>query len=126
MIGYITLGTNDLPRAAAFYDELCGAMGEKRLMEADDFIGWGKSPELPMLTVFIPENGQPATNGNGVMVALQVDSAAEVDRLHAKALELGAANEGDAGPRGAGFHAGYFRDLDGNKLAFFHAGGESA
>lgn len=119
MIGYVTLGTNDLPRATAFYDALCAELGAKRLMETDHFAGWGTSMGQPMLMVFIPENGKPATVGNGVMVALQVDSPDDVARLHAKAMELGATNEGDPGPRGQGFHGGYFRDLDGNKLNCF-------
>lgn len=122
MIGYVTLGTNDLPKAAAFYDALCGEMGAKRLMETDHFIGWGTDMNQPMLAIFIPENGKPATVGNGVMVALQADSAETVARLHAKALELGGTSEGDPGLRGQGFYGAYFRDLDGNKLNFFFMG----
>jgi predicted lactoylglutathione lyase len=119
MIGYVTLGTNDLPKAAAFYDALCGELGAKRTMETDDFIGWGTSFEDPMLMVFKPENGQPASVGNGVMVALQVDSPEKIDAYYAKAIELGATDEGKPGPRGDSFYAAYFRDLDGNKLNFF-------
>ncbi len=69
-----------------------------------------------MLTPF---DGKPATVGNGMMVALVVDSTEKVDRVHAKALALGGKDEGPAGPRGDGFYAGYFRDLDGNKLYVF-------
>jgi predicted lactoylglutathione lyase len=53
------------------------------------------------------------------MVAIAVDSKDKVNRLHAKALALGGKDEGAAGPRGDGFYAGYFRDLDGNKLNVF-------
>ena len=81
---------------------------------------WQTGPDKPALGLFKPFDGQPATVGNGVMVALQVDSAATVDALHRKALELGATDEGAAGPRGIpGFYAGYFRDPDGNKLNFY-------
>ena len=66
-----------------------------------------------------PYDGKPATVGNGTMVAIVVDSPDKVHALHAKALELGGANEGDPGPRGGSFYAGYFRDLDGNKLNAF-------
>lgn len=118
MIGYVTLGTNDLPRAAAFYDALLSEIGAKRLM---DFGGrgyaWGVSWEKPTLCIMTPYDGKPATVGNGVMVALVVDSKEKVDRVYRKALELGGKDEGPAGPRGEGFYAGYFRDLDGNKLA---------
>jgi predicted lactoylglutathione lyase len=118
MIGYVTLGTNDLPKATAFYDALCDEIGVRRIMETDHFVGWGSGMDQPLLMIFIPENGKAATVGNGVMVALQADSPESVARLHAKALELGASNEGDPG-RGDGFHGAYFRDLDGNKLNFF-------
>lgn len=122
MIGYVTLGTNDLPRAAAFYDALLGEMGARRMMEGDQFIAWGTQPHLPGLGITQPFDKKPATVGNGVMVALGVDSAAKVDALHRKALALGAKDEGTPGPRGEGFYAGYFRDLDGNKLNFFVVG----
>jgi predicted lactoylglutathione lyase len=119
MIGYVTLGTNDLQRAAKFYDSLLGEIGAERVMEMEQFIAWSTSPTVPGVALTLPFDGNPATVGNGVMVALAVDSTDKVDRLHAKALSLGAKDEGAAGPRGEGFYAGYFRDLDGNKLNFF-------
>lgn len=122
MIAYTTLGTNDLGRAAAFYDKLLGELGAKRAMEMDRIILWANSPGAPMISVCKPFDGKPATVGNGTMVALAVGSNAEVDRLHALALKLGAKDEGAPGPRGP-FYVGYFRDLDGNKLNFFCGGG---
>ena len=122
MIGYVTLGTNDLPRAAAFYDALLAEIGARRLMELGRGIVWGVSWERPSLGVLTPYDGKPATVGNGVMVALVVDSREKVERVHRKALELGAKDEGPVGPRGDGFYAGYFRDLDGNKLNVFFMG----
>ena len=122
MIGYVTLGTNDLPRAVRFYDALLGTIGGKRLMEHETFIAWGTGPGSPMLSVTLPFDKQPATVGNGVMVALHVDSKAKVDAVYKQALELGGKDEGPAGPRGDGFYAGYFRDLDGNKLNAFFMG----
>jgi len=120
MIGYVTLGTNDLDRAARFYDALLAEIGAGRMMTTERFVVWHTAPDKPALGLFKPYDGQPATVGNGVMVALQVDSAAKVDALHRKALELGATDEGAAGPRGIpGFYAGYFRDPDGNKLNFY-------
>jgi predicted lactoylglutathione lyase len=120
MVGYVTLGTNDLARAAKFYDELLGTIGAKRLMDFGTFIMWGTAMDQCGLAITNPYDKNKATVGNGVMAALRVDSKAKVDALYKKALELGAKDEGPAGPRGDGFYAGYFRDLDGNKLnAFF-------
>ena len=122
MIGYTTLGTNDMARAARFYDSLLAEFGAKRAMEMESFIAWGAAPGAPMLAVIKPYDKKPATVGNGVMVALAASSKAQVDAIHRKALELGGKDEGAPGPRGDGFYAGYFRDLDGNKLNAFFIG----
>lgn len=119
MIGYITLGTNNMEKSAAFYDQLLGEMGAKRFMESDTFIAWMSAPGTPGLSIAKPYDGNPATIGNGVMAALIVNEKKDVDRLYAKAIELGAKDEGEPGQRMPGFYAGYFRDLDGNKLNFF-------
>ena len=123
MIGYITLGTNDLARGARFYDTLLAELGAKRMMEhPDNFVAWTTGVDQPGLSLTVPYDGQPATVGNGVMVALQADSPGQVDRVYARAIELGASDEGKPGPRDGipGFYAGYFRDPDGNKLNVFH------
>ncbi len=120
MIGYVTLGTNDIERAAAFYDQLLAVIGASRTMQSDRFIAWGTSRATPALSLVKPYDGKEATVGNGVMIALVVRDRDQVDALHAKALELGGTDEGAPGPRGtSGFYAGYFRDLDGNKLNAF-------
>ena len=119
MIGYVTLGTNDLPPIAAFYDALLADLGAKRLWSSDTGIGWGVAMDKPALVVMKPHNGEPATHGNGNMVALVVGKPAQVDMLYKTALELGATDEGPAGPRGGGFYCGYFRDPQGNKLNVF-------
>jgi catechol 2,3-dioxygenase-like lactoylglutathione lyase family enzyme len=122
MIGYTTFGTNDLARAAGFYDALLAELGGKRAMEMPTFIAWATAPNTPMVAVIKPHDGKAATVGNGVMVALAAKSKAQVDAIHAKALALGGRDEGAPGPRGDGFYAGYFRDLDGNKLNAFFMG----
>jgi predicted lactoylglutathione lyase len=123
MIGYTTLGTNDIARAARFYDALLSELGGKRAMENESFIAWGGGePAGGMLCVIKPHDKAPATVGNGVMAALAASSKAQVDAIHRKALELGAKDEGAPGPRGTGFYAGYFRDMDGNKLNAFFLG----
>ncbi len=123
MIGYVILGTNDLPRATAFYDALLAEMGSRRMMEfGERGYAWGVAMDQPMLCIMTPFDGRPATVGNGVMVGIAVDSRDMVDRIHKKALELGGTDEGPPGLRGVGgegFYAAYFRDLDGNKLDAF-------
>ena len=119
MIGYATLGTNDLPRAIAFYDALLAEIGAKHLWASDQGVGWGVAMDKPSLAVMKPYDGRPATVGNGTMVALVVQRPEQVDAIYKKALALGGTDEGPAGPRGSGFYCGYFRDLDGNKLNVF-------
>ena len=120
MIGYVTLGTNNFERATAFYDKLLAVMGAGRFMEVEDvFVAWAVSPDKPGISVTKPFDGNPATVGNGMMVALAADSKEMVHKVYDKAIELGGKDEGPAGPRGDQFYAGYFRDLDGNKLNVF-------
>jgi catechol 2,3-dioxygenase-like lactoylglutathione lyase family enzyme len=120
MIAYVTLGTNDLRRAAGFYDELLAVLGARRVWELERSVGWGISAKAPVVSVIKPVDGKPATVGNGTMVALAATSQAEVDAVYRKALSLGAQDEGPAGPRAGGYYAAYFRDLEGNKLCAFY------
>ena len=122
MIGYVTLGTNDLARATKFYDALLAIQGAKRGWENEKLIQWTTGDNAPSLIMIKPADGKSATIGNGVMVALAATSKEQVGQLHAKALALGGKDEGPVGPRGDGFYAGYFRDLDGNKLCAFFIG----
>ncbi|TXH45863.1 MAG: VOC family protein [Burkholderiaceae bacterium] len=119
MIGYALFGTNDLPRAVAFYDQLFDSLGVQHVWESDRGVAWNLPGQSASFGVILPFDGQPATVGNGCMIALAMKDRAQVDALYAKALSLGATDEGPAGPRGEGFYAGYVRDLDGNKLNFF-------
>ena len=119
MIGYVTLGTNDLEKASKFYDDLLSVIDGKRMMDEETFVAWNAAPGQPAISVIKPHDGAAATVGNGVMVAIAVDAPEKVDALYAKAMSLGATDEGEPGDRGGGFYAGYFRDLDGNKLNAF-------
>ncbi len=122
MIGYITIGTNNYERAADFYDALLAEFGAKRIKETDRFIVWGTGTKTA-LSIVKPFNGNPATVGNGVMVAFAADSAEQVNAVYEKALKLGATDEGAPYPSGdTGFYCGYFSDLDGNKLNAFFIG----
>ena len=119
MIGYVTLGTNDLQRAAKFYDAIAAELETPRMMEFDTFIAWGKPDGGAGIGLTKPYDGNTATVGNGVMVALEAKDEAQVQRLYDIALANGGSCEGPPGPRGEGFYAGYFRDPDGNKLNAF-------
>ena len=119
MIGYVTLGTNDLEKAAVFYDAIAAELGFGRMFEWPGAIAWGEAGGPAGLGITAPYNKEPATVGNGVMVALEAKSHEQVDRIHALALAHGGTCEGPPGPRGEGFYAAYFRDLDGNKLNAF-------
>ncbi|NRD89196.1 glyoxalase [Sphingopyxis sp. BSNA05] len=120
MIGYVTLGTNDLEKAAKFYDALAGEMGVGRMMDFDQFIAWGTMGGAPGIAATKPFDGNAASVGNGVMVALEAKDTEQVQRLYDIALANGGSDEGAPGPRGdEGFYAGYFRDPDGNKLNAF-------
>ena len=119
MIGYTSVGTNDLEKAIYFYGELLSLLGAKPFFKSERGVGWGVSPDKPMFSVLKPFDGQKATVGNGGMVAFAAANPEQVQALHAKALQLGAQDEGAPGPRGNGFYGAYFRDLDGNKLAAY-------
>jgi predicted lactoylglutathione lyase len=117
MLAYATLGTRDLQKAAAFYDAVLAPLGATRQMEEPDyFIAWGNSAHGAGLGITYPFDKQPATVGNGAMVALGAASREQVDAVYNKAIELGGRDEGAPGQRWPGFYAAYFRDLDGNKL----------
>lgn len=125
MIGYVTLGTDNLERARQFYDQLFATIGATRLLQLDDqhgFTMYGVDMRKPAVVILNPYDEKPANCGNGNMVALVMDSKDKVDTVHAKALELGGTNEGDPGYRNDpkfGYYFAYFRDLDGHKFAVF-------
>ena len=126
MIGYVTIGTQDIDQAREYYDALFASIGAKRLLQLEDsrgFTMYGVAMNRPGVVVTKPYNGEAMNPGNGNMIALVMDSKAKVDAFHAKALELGGADEGAPGYRGDprfGYYFAYFRDLDGNKFAVFN------
>ncbi len=124
MIGYITVGTNDLERAGAFYDALLAELGAKRVMTDPRMLGWANEDNRTMFSVITPFDENDATVGNGVMVAFDAGTGEGVERMYKKALELGATDEGEPHDRGSnmGFYGGYFRDLDGNKMVAYCVG----
>ena len=123
MLAYSTIGTNDMGRATKFYDELFADLGAKQIVNMGRFVAYGSGPGKPMFGLATPFDGGEAAPGNGNMVALAANDAAQVKSLYDKAISLGATCEGEPGPRGDGaFTCGYVRDLDGNKLNFFCMG----
>jgi catechol 2,3-dioxygenase-like lactoylglutathione lyase family enzyme len=123
MIGYVTLGTNDLAKGAKLYDAIAAEMGVGRMMDFDNFIAWGvQDGPAAGIALTKPHDGNAASVGNGVMVAFEAKDKEQVQRIYDIAIAHGGTDEGAPGPRGDGFFAGYFRDLDGNKLNAFVMG----
>lgn len=119
MIGYVTIGTNDLDRAMAFYDALFKGQKVRKIFATETLVTYGFGGDKPAFMVTRPFDGEASTPGNGQMIALNVDTVEDVKALHARALELGGRDEGTPGWRGDDFYGAYFRDLDGNKLNFY-------
>jgi len=121
VVGYVTMGTNDIARAKAFYSAIAEELGAGVVWEIPASVVWS-APNGSAFDITRPFNGEPATVGNGAMVAFQCADTAQVDRVYNRAIALGAKCEGPAGERFPGFYAGYFRDPDGNKLNAFVMG----
>lgn len=116
MLSYVTVGSNDLEKSVPFYSELLATQGVTKMFDhPNGGVLFGKDGKL-VFGVLTPNNHEPATVGNGTMIALEMPSREGVDAFYAKAAELGAADEGAPGERGPGFYMSYFRDPDGNKL----------
>lgn len=123
MFSHVSIGTNNLAKAIEFYDQVMPLLGYARESNGDTYAGYGLKENIMTgkncLWVGNPFNGESASSGNGISIALLADSRAIVESVHAKALEIGAENEGDPGIREEAhpnFYAAYFRDLDGNKM----------
>ncbi|KAF0113570.1 MAG: glyoxalase/bleomycin resistance protein/dioxygenase [Rhodobacteraceae bacterium] len=122
---YLTLGTNDLPRAIRFYDAALAPLGLVRRATEDTEVGYGHSADhRTRLWITLPFDGRTATTGNGSMPALVASSQDAVKAFHAASLAHGGTDEGAPGlrPYGPAFFAAYVRDPDGNKLSAVHEG----
>lgn len=116
MLSYATIGSNNMDKALPFYTELLGSAGCAKLFDHPRGGALFGKDGKPVLGVLNPFNGQPATAGNGSMIAFDLPSREAVDAFYAKALSLGATDEGAPGERGPGFYMAYFRDPEGNKF----------
>ena len=114
MIAYVTIGTSDMERAKSFYLAVLQDMGVNVLMDIGRLAALGTPTGGTMLAVCTPYNGEAPNPGNGNMVAIAPGSKELVNKLHARALELGGSDEGAPGQRMEGFYGGYMRDPDGN------------
>ena len=120
MIGYVTIGTWNMEKAKAFYTELLADLGANVIMDVGRIAFIGTGMDKPMLAVCIPYDEKDPQPGNGAMIAIDPGSKEAVNKLYAKALELGASSEGEPGQRIEDiFYGAYVRDLDGNKIAFY-------
>lgn len=127
MLGYTMYGTNDVAKAVPFYDSVFAAMGAKQLMQfPNGGVAWGVTFDKPMFAIGLPNDGKPATVGNGAMMALVLDERAKVDAVYNAAIAGGGSCDGPPGVRGTegpqAFYGAYFRDLDGNKFCAFRVG----
>ncbi|HVV66075.1 MAG TPA: VOC family protein [Rhizomicrobium sp.] len=121
-LGYATVGSNDLERAKAFYSALFEPFGIAPLFpHPSGGMVYGKDGAF-VFGVLGPYDKQPATVGNGAMIAFRCESREEVDAFHGRALSLGASDEGKPGYRAPTFYMSYFRDPDGNKLCAYFVG----
>ncbi|NOD63012.1 MULTISPECIES: VOC family protein [unclassified Ruegeria] len=127
MIAYITVGVDDIARAEQFYSAFLPTLGYELERYRGDLsyalpAEPGQSVALPEFYVKSPFDGQPASAGNGTMVAFEARNQKQVRDLHAAAIAAGGADEGQPGFRdayGAHFYVGYLRDPQGNKIALF-------
>lgn len=122
MLAYVTIGANDIEKSVDFYTELLGVIGAKKLFDNGRLHFFSIKSGEPMIGVGGPYDGETATSGNGTMLAISAGSREFVDKLHAKAIELGATDDGAPGERMPTFYGGYVRDFDRNKLVFCHIG----
>ncbi len=114
-LDYCVLGTNNIEASIKFYDSLFEQTELKQVLSTERMTFW--QCEDFAFAIAKPFNGEPASNGNGTMIGLNVGSVEEVIRLHKKSIELGGTCEGEPGQRGPKFSA-YVRDLDKNKIVF--------
>ena len=125
MFNHVSLGTNDLPRAMAFYDAALAPLDVSQVyaVTVPDSglvaVAYGPSQDQPQFWVQHAADGKPATVGNGVHVAFSAKSRAAVDAFHAAAMGAGGTDAGAAGLRPE-YHEHYYgafvRDPDGNKI----------
>ena len=123
MQGYSTIGTNNKEAAETFYDGLLAQMNAIKFPANDRITMWMSEDRVIQLflAIAIPYDGGTASHGNGTMKAIALESHMKQSiKMYAKAIELGAKDDGEPGTRAGTFYGAYVYDLDGNKLCFFN------
>ncbi|MCB1685560.1 MAG: VOC family protein [Pseudomonadales bacterium] len=125
MIGYITIGALNSEASGVFYDAVLGECGCERKFADGGWIGYGtKGDDSHSIYVCPPFNKEPATAGNGMMIAFKAPSKASVDAAHRAGLANGGTDEGAPGfrpPEKQSWYGAYLRDPTGNKIAIYVA-----
>jgi len=119
VFSHLTVGSNDMPRAKAFYDGVGKALGLVRLMDSPEGVGYSGQGGRPQLWIVKPIDKQPASVGNGITIGLEADTRPAVDAAYAAAMANGGKDEGKPGLRPhyhANYYGAYVRDPDGNKV----------
>jgi catechol 2,3-dioxygenase-like lactoylglutathione lyase family enzyme len=118
MLGHLSFGVADLPRAIAFYDAVLAPLGYVRVWTIEQQAGYGPPGGGDKLALKL-QSGPVVPPGPGFHLAFVAPSRAAVDRFHGEALRAGGRDEGAPGPRphyGATYYAAFVRDPDGHKL----------
>ena len=82
-LNYAVLGTNNMEASIKFYDSLFEQTELNQVLANERMTLW--QCEAFAFAIAIPFNEEPATNGNGTMIGLNVGSIDEVKRLYHKA-----------------------------------------
>lgn len=117
VLSHVSLGTNDYPRAKAFYDQVLATLQIPCMMDFPGAAGYGR--QFPEFWIQVPHDGKAAAAANGVHIAFLANSKEEVDAFHAKALSLGGKDDGAPGLRpeyDKNYYAAFVRDLEGHKI----------
>ncbi len=117
ILHHVSVGTDDLERACAFYDVVMPPLGASRMMELPFAVAYGK--QFPELWVCKPLDKGNSSAGNGGHICFIAPSREAVDAFHAAGLEAGGTDEGPPGARphyGPGYYGSFLRDPYGNKV----------
>lgn len=124
MLGYVTIGARDGEASGRFYDAFFGAFGHERKFADGGWIGYGpRGSGQHSVYVCPPHNGEPATFGNGMMIAFPAPSRDAVTAAYEAGLAAGGSDEGAPGyrpPEKREWYGAYLRDPTGNKVCVFH------
>lgn len=118
ILSHVSLGTNDLEKASAFYDKALASLNIKRIETIEGItVAYGKM--YPEFWIGVPHDDKTATVGNGVHIGFIANSKAQVHAFYEAALAAGGRDDGAPGPRpiyGDPYYGCFIIDLDGHKI----------